>query len=103
MAKKYTDIGLYCKPNLKQFKERFPDKDPSEAKASIRVSLNPKDGKSIVLNAGDYLQFTTQKNKVAELESLKAAGKLSETVADKIIDLVSQDFVIATVTLVQDV
>lgn len=102
MAKKYTDIGLYCKPNLAQFREKFPDRDPSEAKASIRVSLNPKEGKSIVLNTGDYLQFTTQKNKLAELEALQASGKLPESTVAKMSDLISQDFVIATVTLVQD-
>jgi hypothetical protein len=94
---KYTEIGLYVRPDV----SRLPkDMDPNKAKAYLKVYMG-KNGNSVTINQGDLLIFTKKEDKIEDLKIAHGNNKLSEDAYNKLVDLYSQDNIIAAVTLKQ--
>ena len=95
---KFTDIGLYVKPDT----SRLPaGMNASDAKAYLKVFLNKKGPQSITVGSGDIFVFTTKSQKLAELKKVFEAGKIKEETFNTLTEIYGADHVIAAVSLKQ--
>lgn len=95
IKKKYKTVGIYKKPKV--------DPETGEVKSNrayVSIYMG-KDAPAVQMKNGDILSITKKEDKLAELQKVHAAGKLSDDTYQYLVGLYSADDVIGEVTLVQ--